>query len=307
MKIKLKSKNIKSEIEKIVNPFIERLSNREEVLSVILLGGMGKRDFLDEFSDVDLSVITTRKHKDKFPLPFEFHYEQNDRIIEFNIHQLILEDEIKKNNDWSESKIEAYANAIIVYDPHNYAKKILEKKVIFNEENAYNRLIWIVQQYQWRGQIHSLRCFERGYPESSHDLLNHCVEILLEAVYLLNKRYLPHRKWIFIFLKEMGIDGYLIELFKKSMVVKDFSYESIIQRIKILDEIYEIILKIVYETYPNFPTNPYEYYYRNFIQFNDETLADKMFLQKNGYKFVARRNEEDEKTFGEICFKMEKL
>lgn len=219
----------------------------------------------------------------------------------------ILEDELNSNNIWNEGKIEAYANAIIMYDPNNYAKKILDNKVIFDEKKAYNRLIWIIQQYKWRGQIHSLRAFERGYSASSHDLLNHCVEILLEAVYLLHKRYLPHRKWTFVFLEQMNIDVHLIELFKKAMLVKDFSLASIKERIEILDKIYENVIKLVYEIYPDFPSNPYEYYYRNFVQLNKETLADKQFFKQTSHKFVAGENDEDEKIFGEICFNMQDL
>lgn len=303
----LKTENIKAEMEEIIHPFIEKLAKREEVLSIILLGGLGKRNFLDQFSDIDLSIITSAKCKDKFPLPFEFHYQYEDKNIEFNIHQLILEDELNQNNVWNEGKIEAYANAIIVYDPNNYAKQILDDKVIFNEEKAYNRLIWIIQQYRWRGQIHSLRCFERGYPASSHDLLNHCLELLLEAVYLLNKRYLPHRKWIFAFLEQMNVDAYLIELLEKAMIVKDFSLNSIEERIKVLDKIYKIITKMVYEKYPDFPSNPYEYYYRNFVQLNKETLADKQFFKQTTRKFITGNSQEDEKLFGEICFKMKDL
>lgn len=307
MKMNLKTENIKDEIEEIIRPFIEKLAKREEVLSIILLGGLGKRDFLDQFSDVDLSIITSVKCKDKFPLPFEFHYQHESRNIEFNIHQLILEDELNPENVWNEGKIEAYANAIIIYDPNSYAKQILNNKVIFDEKKAYNRLIWIIQQYRWRGQIHSLRAFERGYPASSHDLLNHCVELLLEAVYLLNKRYLPHRKWIFVFLEQMNIDTRLIKLFEKAMLVKDFSLDSIKERIKTLDEIYEIVTKLVYEIYPDFPVNPYEYYYRNFIQLNNETASDKQFFKQTTRKFVAGKSNEDEKIFGEICFNMQEV
>ena len=105
----------------------------------------------------------------------------------------------------------------------------------------------------------------------------------------------------------MNIDTHLIELFEKAMIVKDFSWDSIKERIKTLDEIYEIITKSVYEIYPDFPPNPYEYYYRNFVQLNNETLADKQFLKRTTRKFIADKSEEDEKLFGEICFNMKGL
>lgn len=75
----------------------------------------------------------------------------------------------------------------------------------------------------------------------------------------------------------------------------------------ILDEIYEIVTKLVYEIYPDFPANPYEYYYRNFVQLNNETLSDKQFLKQTTRKFVAGKSDEDEKIFGEICFNIQDL
>lgn len=118
---------------------------------------------------------------------------------------------------------------------------------------------------------------------------------------------MPHRKWIFVFLEQMNIDTHLIELFEKAMLVKDFSLDSIKERIKVLDEIYEIVIKLVYEIYPDFPVNPYEYYYRNFIQLNSETASDKQFFEQTTRKFVAGKSNEDEKIFGEICFNMQEV
>ncbi len=305
MILKLKTKNIKNEIEVFINQFIDNLKTRKEVKAIILLGGLGKRSFIDEFSDVDMSIVTTDSDRSNFPLPFEFHTKFNNRFIEFNIHQLILEEEIKDDNHWGEGKIEAYSNAIIAYDPFGYANQILKEKAVFDEKKAYDRMIWIMQQYKWRGQIHSIRCYKRGCPEASHDLLNHCVELLLEAVFLLNGRYMPHRKWIFIFLDELKFGKSLKELFSKAMIVQNYSYESILERITILDAIHKEIQKEVNKKYKNFPQNPYVYYYRNKVQVNKITQADKVYKKLTGKEGID--NQKDKELFGEICFNVDKL
>lgn len=225
--------------------------------------------------------------------------------MEFNIHQLIVEEELDDNNRWNDSKIEAYSNAIIEYDPFDYAKKILKQNVVFDNKRAFNRLVWILQQYKWRGQIHSIRCYYRGCPQASHDLLNNCVELLLEAVYLLNERYVPHKKWEFIFLDELEYGCDLKSLFANAMLVKSFTFESILERIEVLDKIFKQIEEMAYKKYKDFPSRPYEFYYRNFVQLNKVTKADEFYFEMTGKLDVE--NNKDELIFGKICYDVDKL
>ncbi len=296
----MKTKNILEEVEKEINPFLKKLKEQDYVVGIVLLGGLGKRKFLDEFSDIDLTVFTFEKNISDFPLPFEFHYQSNGRNLEFNIHQQVLEQEEEKDS-WDESKIEAYSRGKIIYDPTGRIKRLIQNKTKFNEEKAFNRLVWIIQQYRWRGQIHSIMSYKRGYPESSHNLLNQCSEILLEAVYLLNKRYLPHRKWSLVYLKEMGIPwNKLNRDFEKGMLIKNYKLSDIKSRIRVLNRIYKIVLIEIKKQYKDFPEDPYEYYYQNFVQIHKQTKIDKLLdeISKgvNNHNFI--------KLKGALCFNL---
>jgi len=98
----MKSKNLIKETFKVVKPFLISLKKEKWVKGIVLLGGLGKRSFIDKFSDIDISVFTSKKDKTKVPLPFEFHYFIKRRILEFNIRQIVLEDEFGKV--WEEGK-----------------------------------------------------------------------------------------------------------------------------------------------------------------------------------------------------------
>ncbi len=50
-----KTVNIKTRIEYLVYDFVERLKGKKEVEGIVLLGGLGVRNFLDKHSDVDNS------------------------------------------------------------------------------------------------------------------------------------------------------------------------------------------------------------------------------------------------------------
>ena len=135
----MKTKNIKKEIKKDIEPFLKKLKKQDYVIGIVLLGGVGKRGFIDEFSDIDLTIFTLKKDALKLPLPFEFHHQINKRILEFNIHQQILENE-ERAKSWDESKIEAYSRGKIFYDPTGRIRKLIENKTKFNKEKAFNRL-----------------------------------------------------------------------------------------------------------------------------------------------------------------------
>src|SRR3989344_2804334 len=138
----MKTKNILKEVEKEINPFLKKLKEQNYVIGIVLLGGLGKRKFIDEFSDIDLTIFTFNKS-----------------ILEFNVHQQVLEKE-EQRDSWNESKMEAYSRGKIIYDPTGRIKKLIKNKTKFNKKNAFNRLVWIIQQYRWRAQIHSIRSFK---------------------------------------------------------------------------------------------------------------------------------------------------
>jgi hypothetical protein len=298
----MKTKDIKPLIEKEIQPFLERLMGRKEVLGVVLLGGLGKRNFLDEYSDIDISIFIKSKDKLKFSLPFEFHYATKAGNLEFNIHQQIIEEEERKDR-WDNGKIEAYIRGNILYDPTKRVANLIKSKTVFNESEALKRLIWIIQQYVWRGQIHSLRAVKRGYPEAGNDLLNQCAELFLEAIYLLNRTYLPHKKWALVYLDNLPREySNLKNLFKKAMIVKSHTGKEINRRIRVLNKAYEFIKKKTYEEYPHFPLNPYEYYYRNFVQITPETVIDRLFLDLK--KKVPLSLKEENELYGELCINL---
>lgn len=297
--MKLSTTNINCNIAVFVQPFLDKLIARTEVEGIALLGGLGKRDFSDEYSDIDISVLLRKNNSNLFSLPFEFHQENENFIAEFNIHAILYEDEIQSN--WNHGKIEAYKNARIVYDKHGLLKDLLDKKVVFDEEEAFNRLIWLIQQYKWRVQIHSIRTYKRGYPEGAHYLINEGVKMLIECIYLLNKEYMPHTKWIYPKLKELNNFG-LYDDIVNALYLKDFSWDNLITRIKNLDMIYSKILRVIQKQIPKFPSNPYQYYYKHNVQIKSETKIDE--LCNSSDIFAALSHKEQERIYNYLCFNL---
>ena len=91
-----KTVNIKPHIEDLAYDFVERLKGKKEVEGVVLLGGLGVRNFLDKHSDVDIAVFVDYKECELKILPtwlprFDFHVKLPKPVddiedIEFNVH-----------------------------------------------------------------------------------------------------------------------------------------------------------------------------------------------------------------------------
>lgn len=294
-----KTKNRKPTIEKIIQPFLDRLAQKDYVEGIILLGGLGKRNFLDKYSDIDISIFYKSNISTKYYLPFEFHLIKGEIRYEFNIHQLFYDKEVDKV--WDEGTKEAYLRGKIIFDKNKRIKKLIKSKIKFDENYAFNQLIYTMEQYVWRGQIHSIRTYHRGYPEGSHDLLNEALELLIESIYILNKRYRPHRKWRMAMLTTMNLlPKDFFENLREGIKIEEYSLKDINRRIKYLDKIYFEIMKIVKEIYPEFPNNPYEYYFRNNFQLIKSTFSQTAVKR---YKNILS-DEESEQLEGLLCFNL---
>lgn len=293
----MRTRNIKIDLEPIVMDFVKRISLRPEVLGIVLLGGMGKRNFMDKYSDVDISVFVSSK-SNILPLPFEFHHKEGEHILEFNIRQLILADEI--NDEWSTGKKEAYLNGLVVCDKTNSIEDLIKAKCTFDNATTYDRLIWLFNQYRWRGQIHSVRTYHRGDIASAHYLLNNSLQILVEILFLLNKRYLPHPKWIFLRIKQLPHKYGVYKWLKLSLKVPTLTYESLQGRITLMNKVYFRLLKEA-QKIKNFPKNPEEinrYYWKHNLQPQIDMPYEIL------HKGMTKKGKDD-LEFGSLCYKIE--
>lgn len=234
---RIKTINLKTEIRTRVMPYIQRLSKQEYVEGMVLLGGLSNtsnRDFMDKFSDVDMSIFidgSRTKFTSFNQLPdFEFHIPYQGEMLEINVHQQFIEDEI--NKEWDESKKEAYSyTSEIVIDRHGKIADLIASKTAFNDEYRRRRLSIILSQYYWLVNINPLRQVERGYCLNGMDLLNTGIDLLLEGIYLYNRRYRPHPKWRveIAFDLEWTPDN-MKELLTESFQTEAFNKETILRR-----------------------------------------------------------------------------
>lgn len=86
---------------------------------------------------------------------------------------------------------------------------------------------------------------DRGDMLSAHYCLNHSIELLLKAVYAINKEFLPPPKWRIFYLKNMKWLPKSHRLLNEAPKTKDLSKEDLNRKLDALKEIRpQVLMKI---------------------------------------------------------------
>ena len=216
----LRTDNLRHMLRPILLRCLERYKDYAETEGIVILGGAAEnaqRPFLDHNSDLDGSIFVSLPCVDSLPQislrqflenhqeclppwlpPFESQIplEQHpQREVDLNIHQQILEFEEREGAMWDEGRCAAYANCEILFDRTGRVGRLIRQRVRWRDEISYRLLLRNLGQAQWYGIINPEKQIERGMMYSAHDLINEATELLIHAVYLINREYRPHKKW----------------------------------------------------------------------------------------------------------------
>lgn len=260
---RMKTQNIKDGVRERIMPIVDRLKKLPEVEGIVILGGLADtsyRNFLDKFSDADISVFISEdscSKKNKLSsfnkskginlpdwLPnYEFRVPINipgyeGKSIEINVYQSLIEKELKPETKWPESKREAYAySSEVVFDRKGRIGPLISEKSKLEPEYRKDKLAHLLGRVEWMVNKNPERSIERGLYSNAHDMLNMGCEHLIDSLFLYNNKYTPHAKWRFEMSKDLpwkpkNYDKLMLE----ALIGKDFSPEDINRRRSILLE-----------------------------------------------------------------------
>ena len=74
----IKSQNIKPIVRKRIDKFVQQLKEKPEIEGIVYLSGLANteyKDFIDEFSDIDIGIFLNvdREHLPNWLPPFSFY------------------------------------------------------------------------------------------------------------------------------------------------------------------------------------------------------------------------------------------
>lgn len=201
-----------------LDPFVARLSARPEIEGIVLLSSIvsgGQRVTFDEFSDIDMTVwvrtgmrpcewrpdpcVTRRLLAERLPAwlgNFSFHLPLPWGRVEVNVHQRVVEYDTDPRTTWDDGMREAHAyTAEVVFDRAGLILRLLDEKTRMDEGERRDRLIRLASRLEWDVCQSPGRMVRRGDVAAGHYMLGAAIDELIELLYVLAGRFVPHRKW----------------------------------------------------------------------------------------------------------------
>lgn len=288
----IKSQNIKPIVRKRIDKFVQQLKEKPEIEGIVYLSGLANteyKDFIDEFSDIDIGIFLNvdREHLPNWLPPFSFYivitdHNGNDKIMEVNLHQKIYEEE--KNSQWHDYKKEFYKYASeIVFDRHGKIEKLIKEKTVFTE--AYRKLLLshLLSRIYWTVEVNSLNATKRGLIFNAEDLLNQGLNHMTDLLFVYDKKFPPAAKWKNSLLGNLDFaPDNLEERIKKCFIINEITENDVLRRRNEILSITKEIEKKVFEEGLFKSVEDYtEYEYKNW------SVQQKQLKDKTQYDIVA--------------------
>jgi predicted nucleotidyltransferase len=174
-------------ITKLLNQYIVD----EEVLGIILIGSLGK-GYQDEHSDIDLEVVVTENHYNKFEKNAQrlIHTEEYD-IVFTTIDKLQQVKESQKDVEhWR------YKDCPILHDKTGKLAEILKEITRYNDDSRTERLKRYYLGY-WENTLHSIGCLRHKNILSARIYTAIAIQELIQLLFNLNYLWGPKLQWAF--------------------------------------------------------------------------------------------------------------
>lgn len=300
----IKTQNIKPIVRKRVERYIEELKKKEEVEGIVLLSGLANteyKDFIDEFSDIDIGIFLNvdREHLPDWLQPFSFYIvvtDQNgdDKVMEVNLHQKIYNEEV--NSNWSDHKKEFYKYASeVVFDRNGKIEKLIKEKTVFTKEYRKLLVSHLLSRIYWNVIVNPINAIKRGYLYNGEDLLNQGLSCVLDLIFVYNNKIPPAAKWKVSMLNKLDYLPKDIEKrIEKCFIIKEVSEEDIIRRrtelLSISKEIEEKIYdEGIFERGDDYCEYEYKYWTAQQKQLKFETPYDNITSQFSNLSSEERK------------------
>ncbi|MFX0039757.1 MAG: nucleotidyltransferase domain-containing protein [Promethearchaeota archaeon] len=170
------------------------ISTKAGVIGITLCGGLS-RGYADELSEIDLNIyLEDDVYNDWItgmgPLP---HSDAlwNDNYID--IEFLSFDKEFKE--EWDLIKKWDASYNVILYDPEDKIKALLNKKDVFSSQEKFHCLSKAFGKCMYIGNLVVLQWINRGDPISANQLITNALLGLTSLVFLANDEYPPYEKW----------------------------------------------------------------------------------------------------------------
>ncbi len=191
--VNVTSENIVDELKKRALHVLPEIQNLPGVVGITLNGGLA-RGYGDCLSEIDLTIFLTapvyaRWQRGLAPITVGICKIQ-DQLFDLKIAEI----EVEESRPWGSVELWDLSYAKILYDPNGAIDALKDSKLSQKPTpaDAGARLFAAWWSYRLAGDI----WLYRGDPLQGHFILGDAVRSLVEALFLINREYVPHAKWL---------------------------------------------------------------------------------------------------------------
>lgn len=235
--VNLTSRNQIQQFRKEINRRLDDFTLFDGVCGITLNGGLS-RGYGDELSEIDLvfyldACSYAQWSNGQSPLPLGI-----TRMGEFLYDIKILNLEEEQQKPWDSVALWDLSYASILYDPNGKISLFMKAKLADRPRRlqAEGPLFQCWWYFRLAGDI----WIHRGDTVQGHAMLNRAAVQFIEALFLANREYVPHEKWLIHFSRTLAWTPPDWETrLPEIMGTGDFSRQSLITRQAAIEQIWE--------------------------------------------------------------------
>lgn len=259
------------------------------VLGITLNGGLS-RGYADELSEIDLVFYLESSpyelwNSGQSPIPLGI-----TRIGSYLYDIKISALEEEQQRSWESVALWDLSYAKILYDPAGHIARLTSEKLAHTPEplHAEGLLFNCWWYFRLAGDI----WIHRGDPVQGHSMLNMAAIRLLEALFIANREYVPHEKWLVHMSRTLPWTPACWETrLKEMMSTGDLSKESLIIRQAIIEHLWrEVDSYIISKECPGYNLNVMHKTFYDLLKFllPKDSLPIKEWTDRMGLSMLSR-------------------
>lgn len=231
-----------------LNKNIDRFKSVEGVIGITLNGGLS-RGYGDHLSEVDITIYLVENAFCDFTKGLLKLKEGICKVDKEVYDVKVVEYKKEYERIWSPFvELWDLSYAKILYDPKGHIEKLLETKL--EKEMDISNIQRVMFDAWWHYKLAGDIWIYREDAIQGHMMLNESAKAILKSLFIANKEYVPHDKWLVHMIGNlhwlpMGKD----ELLKALFSTNDLTLDSLIIRQKDIDKIWNAINDYIKEKY----------------------------------------------------------
>lgn len=234
--VNLNSQNTVQELLSALNKSLNRFTTLNGVVGIILDGGLS-RGYGDFLSEIDIIIYLHEKQFLEYTdgnCPFALGISMIDGYL-YDIKIVDFEQELKE--DYDSVALWDLSYASILYDPKGKIADFIKQKLSKDVDIlSASGLLWdSCWHYKLAGNI----WIHRQDSLQGHLVFNNAIKPLISALFIANKEYIPHDKWLIHMSKSLlwKPDDWE-ERLMGAMSTGNYSIQSLVDRQKYIDSLW---------------------------------------------------------------------